>query len=78
MKMVMYWKRDAGNGYIVSKSLLKSTKQEQEWADGDEDFITESYPHSCKKRFNNYLINFINLTAQPKQYRLNNLKTEFL
>lgn len=26
---------DAGNGYIVSKSLLKSTKKEQEWTYSD-------------------------------------------
>ena len=30
---------DAGNGYIVSKSLLKSTKEEQEWAYGEDGYI---------------------------------------
>ena len=29
---------DAGNGYIVSKSLLKSTKKEQEWTYDDEGY----------------------------------------
>lgn len=33
---------DAGNGYIVSKSLLKSTKEEQEWTYRDEDYISVS------------------------------------
>lgn len=41
---------DAGNGYIVSKSLLKSTKKEQEWAYGDEDFITVSDDFKYKSR----------------------------
>lgn len=30
---------DAGNGYIVSKSLLKSTKKEKEWTYGDDGYI---------------------------------------
>ena len=30
---------DAGNGYIVSKSLLKSTKEEQQWAYGEDGYI---------------------------------------
>ena len=33
---------DAGNGYIVSKSLLKSTKKEQDWIYCDEDYISVS------------------------------------
>ena len=41
---------DAGNGYIVSKSLLKSTKKEQEWAYGDEDFIKVSEDFKYKSR----------------------------
>lgn len=41
---------DAGNGYIVSKSLLKSTKKEQEWAYGDEDFIKVSEVFKYKSR----------------------------
>ena len=31
---------DAGNGYIVSKSLLKSTKNEREWAYSDDGYIS--------------------------------------
>ncbi|MDO5411806.1 MAG: IS1634 family transposase [Lachnospiraceae bacterium] len=31
---------DCGNGYIVSKSLLKSTKSEQEWAYSDEGYLS--------------------------------------
>ena len=33
---------DAGNGYLVSKSLLKSTKAEQKWAYDDEGYVTVS------------------------------------
>lgn len=33
---------DAGNGYIVSKSLLKSTKKEQAWAYDDNGYVTVS------------------------------------
>lgn len=33
---------DAGNGYIVSKSLLKSPKKEQEWAYDNDGYITVS------------------------------------
>lgn len=41
---------DAGNGYIVSKSLLKSTKNEQDWAYGDEDFVNVSEDFKYKSR----------------------------
>ena len=41
---------DAGNGYIVSKSLLKSTKKEQDWAYGDEDFVNVSEDFKYKSR----------------------------
>lgn len=41
---------DAGNGYIVSKSLLKSTKQEQEWSYNDEGYITVSDDFKYKSR----------------------------
>lgn len=41
---------DAGNGYIVSKSLLKSTKEEQEWAYRDEDYISVSDDFKYKSR----------------------------
>ncbi len=33
---------DAGNGYIVSKSLAKSTRKEQAWVYDDKDYITVS------------------------------------
>ena len=33
---------DAGNGYLVSKSLLKSTKAEQKWAYDDDGYVTVS------------------------------------
>lgn len=41
---------DAGNGYIVSKSLLKSTKKEQEWAYGDEGYTAVSDGFKYKSR----------------------------
>lgn len=41
---------DAGNGYIVSKSLLKSTKKEQEWTYSDEDYISTSDDFKYKSR----------------------------
>ena len=41
---------DAGNGYIVSKSLLKSTKEEQEWTYRDEDYISVSDDFKYKSR----------------------------
>lgn len=34
--------KDAGNGYIVSKSLLKSTNQDQEWTYRDDGYISVS------------------------------------
>ena len=45
---------DAGNGYIVSKSLLKSTREEQEWTYSDEGYTQVSpdfkYKSQIKKR----------------------------
>lgn len=41
---------DAGNGYIVSKSLLKSTKKEQEWTYCDDDYIKTSEDFKYKSR----------------------------
>ncbi len=41
---------DAGNGYIVSKSLLKSTKKEQEWTYDDEGYIVVSPDFKYKSR----------------------------
>lgn len=41
---------DAGNGYIVSKSLLKSTKKEQEWTYSDEGYISTSEDFKYKSR----------------------------
>lgn len=41
---------DAGNGYIVSKSLLKSTVEEQEWAYSDDGYINVSEDFKYKSR----------------------------
>ena len=41
---------DAGNGYLVSKSLLKSTKAEQKWAYDDEGYVTVSPDFKYKSR----------------------------
>ncbi len=41
---------DAGNGYIVSKSLLKSTKKEQAWTYSDEGYISTSEDFKYKSR----------------------------
>lgn len=41
---------DAGNGYIVSKSLLKSTKKEQQWTYSDEGYISVSDDFKYKSR----------------------------
>lgn len=42
--------KDAGNGYIVSKSLLKSTKKEQEWTYNDDGYISVSDDFKYKSR----------------------------
>lgn len=41
---------DQGNGYIIAKSLLKSSKKEQEWAYSDEDYIHLSENFKYKSR----------------------------
>lgn len=41
---------NAGNGYIVSKSLLKSTKKEQEWTYDDEGYTVVSPDFKYKSR----------------------------
>lgn len=41
---------DAGNGYIVSKSLLKSTKKEQEWTYSEEGYVPVSDDFKYKSR----------------------------
>ena len=41
---------DAGNGYIVSKSLLKSTKEEREWAYNDDGYTQVSPDFKYKSR----------------------------
>ncbi len=41
---------DAGNGYIVSKSLLKCTKKEQEWTYCDDGYIKKSEDFKYKSR----------------------------
>lgn len=44
---------DAGNGYIVSKSLLKSTKEEQEWCYSDAGYTVISEDFKYKSRIVN-------------------------
>ena len=41
---------DAGNGYIISKSLLKSAKKEQEWTYCDDGYIKTSDDFKYKSR----------------------------
>jgi len=41
---------DAGNGYIISKSLLKSTKKEREWTYSDDGYIKTSEDFKYKSR----------------------------
>lgn len=41
---------DQNNGYIIAKSLLKSSKSEQEWAYSDMDFIQENKDFKYKSR----------------------------
>ena len=41
---------DQNNGYIIAKSLLKSSKAEQEWAYSDMDFIHENKDFKYKSR----------------------------
>lgn len=41
---------DAGNGYIVSKSLLKSTKKEREWTYQEKDYIVVDENFKYKSR----------------------------
>ena len=41
---------NAGNGYIVSKSLLRSTKEEREWAYADEGYTVISEDFKYKSR----------------------------
>lgn len=41
---------DAGNGYIVSKSLLKSTKEEQEWTYSEDGYIKNGDDFKYKSR----------------------------
>lgn len=41
---------DAGNGYIVSKSLLKSTKKEREWTYDDDGYLSVSDDFKYKSR----------------------------
>lgn len=41
---------DAGNGYIVSKSLLKSSRKEQDWAYDDDGYIQVSPDFKYKSR----------------------------
>lgn len=41
---------DSGHGYIISKSLLKSTRKEQEWAYSDDGYIKVSKDFKYKTR----------------------------
>jgi hypothetical protein len=41
---------DGGNGYIVSKSLLKSTKEEQQWTYSDDGYIQPGADFKYKSR----------------------------
>ena len=41
---------DSGHGYIISKSLLKSTKNEQEWTYSDDGYIAVSKDFKYKSR----------------------------
>ena len=41
---------DAGNRYIVSKSLLKSTKKEQEWTYSEEGYISVNKDFKYKSK----------------------------
>ena len=41
---------DAGNGYIVSKSLLKSTEKEREWTYSEDDYIKTGEDFKYKSR----------------------------
>ena len=41
---------DSGNGYIMAKSLLKSTAAEREWAYSDKDFCVQSPEFKYKSR----------------------------
>jgi len=41
---------DAGNGYIISKSLLKSTKAERDWTYDDKDYLSVSDDFKYKSR----------------------------
>ena len=41
---------DSGNGYILSKSLLKSKKSEMDWALSDDDYIQDSPDFKYKSR----------------------------
>ncbi len=41
---------DAGNGYIISKSLLKSTQDEREWTYSDEEYVRVSDDFRYKSR----------------------------
>ena len=48
---------DTGNGYIVSKSLLKSTREEQEWTYSDEGYTQVSPEFKYKSRIKKRTVN---------------------
>ena len=47
---------DAGNGYIVSKSLLKSTREEQEWTYSDDGYTQVSPDFKYKSRIKKRMV----------------------
>lgn len=46
----IYHLLDQNNGYIIAKSILKSTKKEQEWIYSDDDYIHESNDFKYKSQ----------------------------
>lgn len=61
---------DAGNGYIVSKSLLKSTKKEQEWTYSDEDYISVSDDFKYKSRITKHNVKDENGNARTLEEKV--------
>jgi len=55
---------DTGNGYIVAKSLLKSTAAEREWAYSDEGYIHEGEGFKYKSRIVNKKVKDENKTVR--------------
>ena len=62
--------KDAGNGYIVLKSLLKSTKKEQEWTYSDDGYICVNNDFKYKSRVVKKTVKDKNGTNRRKSHRL--------